>query len=43
MILLGHSEAGHGWGGVIDWWEIHPALNHFPCGDGESRKTPSFA
>ena len=30
MIPLAHTEAGYGWGGPLDPWEIHPALNHFP-------------
>lgn len=30
MIVLAHSDGGHGWGGPVEPWEIHPALNHFP-------------
>jgi uncharacterized membrane protein len=30
MVLLAHSEGGHGWGGLFQPWEIHPALNHLP-------------
>ena len=30
MTVLANSESGHGWGGPIEPWEIHPALNHFP-------------
>lgn len=28
MIVLAHSAGGHGWGGLVEPWEIHPALNH---------------
>ncbi len=30
MIVLAHSDGGHGWAGPVQPWEIHPALNHFP-------------
>ncbi|MCI0464156.1 MAG: hypothetical protein L0Z62_45055 [Gemmataceae bacterium] len=30
MILLAHTEGGHGWGGPFEPWEFHPALNHLP-------------
>lgn len=30
MILFAHSEGGHGWGGPIEPWELHPMLVHFP-------------
>jgi uncharacterized membrane protein len=30
MNLLAHTEAGYGWGGPFEPWEIHPALNHLP-------------
>jgi uncharacterized membrane protein len=30
MMILAHSEGGHGWGGPIEPWEIHPMLIHFP-------------
>jgi uncharacterized membrane protein len=30
MNVFAHSEGRHGWGGPIEPWEIHPALNHFP-------------
>ncbi len=30
MNILAHTEAGHGWGGPFEPWELHPILNHFP-------------
>jgi uncharacterized membrane protein len=30
MFLLAHAEAGHGLGGILEPWEIHPILVHFP-------------
>ena len=28
MTVLAHSGEGSGWGGFLEPWEIHPALNH---------------
>jgi uncharacterized membrane protein len=30
MAIIAHGETGYGWGGVIEPWEIHPMLVHFP-------------
>ena len=30
MIVLAQSGDGYGWGGPLEPWELHPALNHFP-------------
>jgi uncharacterized membrane protein len=30
MALFAHSEGGYSWGGPVEPWEIHPALNHLP-------------
>jgi uncharacterized membrane protein len=30
MVVVAHAGEGYGWGGVIEPWEIHPMLVHFP-------------
>lgn len=30
MLVLAHSESGYRGGGLVELWEIHPALTHFP-------------
>lgn len=30
MPILAHEMGGHGWGGPVGPWELHPMLDHFP-------------